>query len=128
MAAKKRNVRKRCAARSAGTLIPERIAPLVVVLRREKVLLDSDLANLYGVTTGALNQAVKRNSDRFPDDFMFQLTEDEAAVIQSLRSQTVTLRRGAHRKYRPYAFTIRPMTFDQGEFDFSSVRVDSAAN
>jgi hypothetical protein len=68
------------------------------------VLLDSDLAALYGVEARAINQAVARNLDRFPDDFMFQLTPDE---VQSLRSQTVILKtgRGQHRKYRPYAFT-----------------------
>ena len=67
-------------------------------------MLDTDLAALYGVDTKALNQAVRRNRERFPSDFMFQLSDDEAA---SLRSQNVTLkkRRGRHRKYRPLAFT-----------------------
>jgi len=75
---------------------------------------DSDLAKLYGVTTKVLNQAVKRGRARFPVDFMFQLTADEAA---SLRSQTVTLKpgRGRHRKYRPYVFT------EQGVAMLSSV-------
>jgi hypothetical protein len=76
------------------------------------VLLDSDLAVLYGVATKALNQAVKRNSARFPEDFMFQLTADES---KSLRSQFVTLKRGRHLKYRPYAFT------EQGVAMLSSV-------
>jgi len=84
---------------------PEMIAPFVLVLRREKVLLDEDLAALYGVETRVLNQAVKRNQERFPDDFMFQLTQDEWDGVRSLRSQSVTLKRGAHRKYLPYAFT-----------------------
>jgi len=53
------------------------------VLRHEKVLLDSDLAELYGVPTGRLNEAVKRNLARFPDDFMFQLTEDEMEILTS---------------------------------------------
>jgi len=67
-------------------------------------MLDTDLAALYDVDVKVLNQAVKRNVVRFPADFMFQLSADEAAV---LRSQIVTLkdRRGAHRKYRPFAFT-----------------------
>ena len=71
-------------------------------IRGHRVLLDSDLATLYGVTTKALNQAVNRNAGRFPEDFMFQLTDKEAA---SLRSQSVTLKRGQHRKYLPRAFT-----------------------
>ena len=73
-------------------------------LRGQRVLLDSDLAALYGVTTKAFNQAVRRNIDRFPSDFVLQLTEAEA---KSSRSQTVTLKpgRGQHRKYPPLAFT-----------------------
>ncbi len=76
----------------------------IVWRRGHKVLLDTDLAELYGVPTKALVQAVKRNSERFPDDFMFQLTAEEAAL---LRSQIVTLKtgRGQHRKYPHYAFT-----------------------
>lgn len=62
---------------------PEAIAPLVHWLRHEKVMLDSDLADLYGVTTGRLNEAVKRNLDRFPADFMFQPTEDEMEILIS---------------------------------------------
>lgn len=69
-----------------SSLIPEKIGPLVLHLRGEKVLLDADLADLYGVTTSALNQAVKRNSDRFPGDFMFQLSPQEWT---HLRSQSV---------------------------------------
>lgn len=66
------------------------------------VMLDRDLALLYGVQTKTLNQAVKRNRKRFPDDFMFQLTWEET---QNLRSQIVTLKRGRNVKYLPYAFT-----------------------
>jgi hypothetical protein len=86
----------------------------ILFLRGHKVLLDADLAVLYGVQVKALNQAVARNGERFPNDFMFQLTEAEA---DSLRSQTVTLKsgRGRHRKYRPYAFT------EQGVAMLSSV-------
>ncbi len=66
---------------------PENLAPLVLAIRGEKVLLDADLAELYGVGTKVLNQAVKRNLDRFPADFMFQLTGEE---WERMRSQTVT--------------------------------------
>jgi len=67
-------------------------------------MVDTDLAEVYGVPTKALNQAIKRNADRFPDDFMFQLSREEA---DSIRSQTVTLKtvRGKHWKYLPYVFT-----------------------
>jgi hypothetical protein len=66
-------------------------------------MLDKDLAVLYGVQTRTLNQAVKRNVQRFPEDFMFHLTREEAEKL--LRSQFVTLKRGRHYKYLPYAFT-----------------------
>ncbi len=76
----------------------------IYTLRGKQSMLDSDLAELYQVETRVLNQAVKRNIERFPDDFMFQLTQEE---YESLRSQFVTLEtgRGKHRKYMPYAFT-----------------------
>ena len=76
----------------------------ILVVRGHKVMLDADLATLYQVPAKVLNQAVKRNIERFPEDFMFQLTAEEAA---RLRSQTVTLKpgRGRHRKYLPYVFT-----------------------
>ncbi len=95
-------------------IIAERIEMLIFVIRDQKVMLDSDLADLYEVEAKVLNQAVKRNIERFPLDFMFQLTEDEAS---SLRSQIVTLKtgRGQHRKYLPYAFT------EQGVAMLSSV-------
>ena len=96
-------------------LVPDKLATLVHYLRREKVILDSDLAELYGVPTGRLNEAVQRNLERFPADFMFQLTENELESLlsqiaiaknaeSSLRSQSVTLKRGARRSF-PYAFT-----------------------
>ncbi len=73
---------------ATGTLlVPEKLTPLVHYLRHEKVILDSDLAELYGVSTKRLNEAVKRNLDRFPPDFMFQLAENE---LESLRSQIAT--------------------------------------
>jgi len=94
------------------SLIPlERIERSILLIRGHKVMLDRDLSYLYGVTTKALNQAVKRHKDRFPEDFMFQLTMEEARIWwtetkgDALRSQIVTLKRGQHIKYRPYAFT-----------------------
>jgi len=80
------------------------ISSSIVLIRAHKVLLDSDLAALYGVTIKRFNEQVRRNAIRFPADFMFQLT---AAEVESLRSQIATLKpgRGKHRKYRPYAFT-----------------------
>jgi len=92
----------------------ERIESRILVIRGQKVILDASLAGLYAVTTKALNQAVKRNLVRFPGDFMFQLTAEEATL---LRSQSVTLKtgRGRHRKYQPYAFT------EQGVAMLSSV-------
>jgi len=82
----------------------QRIARAILLVRGQKVMRDTDLAILYGVPTGALIQAVKRNRVRFPTDFMFQLTRAEAL---SLRSRSVNLERGRgkHRKYLPYAFT-----------------------
>ena len=116
-------------------LVPsERIAHSILLLRGQKVLLDADLAELYGVETRVLVQAVKRNLERFPDDFMFQLTWDEAKPLRSQsvilnatddenatvaapdsRSQDVSLKRGANVKYRPYVFT------EQGVAMLSSV-------
>lgn len=82
-------------------------------VRSQQVMLDSDLAILYGVTTKAFNQAVKRNLERFPDDFRFQLTEQEHEV---LRSQIVTSNAGrGGRRYLPYVFT------EQGVAMLSSV-------
>jgi hypothetical protein len=83
------------------------VAPLIRTIRGLRVILDTDLAKLYGVETRALNQAVKRNQDRFPGDFNFQLTPAEAADVLRLRSQIVILKtgRGRHLKYAPFAFT-----------------------
>ena len=86
-----------------GPVVPaERIARSIVVVRGRKVLLDAELATLYGVRTKALVQAVKRNSGRFPADFLFRLTPDEAT---RLRSQSVTSKSRGGRRYLPYAFT-----------------------
>ena len=97
-------------------LVPvEHVARSILVIRAQKVLLDADLAALYGVPVRHLNQAVKRNLHRFPLDFMFQLTWEEANAVS--RSQTVilngsdlaqrrmSLRRGGNIKFRPFVFT-----------------------
>jgi len=90
------------------------IAQRIFEIRGQRVMLDSDLAEMYRVSAKVLNQAVKRNAERFPEDFMFRLTQEEA---DSLRSQIVTLKagRGQHRKYLPFAFT------EQGVAMLSSV-------
>lgn len=114
--------------RSSQTQAMEHVEPLLHVLRGERVILDVDLARIYGVPTKRLNEQVRRNAERFPADFMFQLTRPE---FRSLRSQIATLKdgdnqsqkatspsgnlksqtaasrtgRGQHRKYLPYAFT-----------------------
>lgn len=97
-------------------LVPGRIESAIYALRGEKVLLDEDLASLYRVETKRLIEQVKRNIERFPDDFMFQLTQQE---WESLRSQSATSKgdrpgRGG-RRYTPYAFT------EQGVAMLSSV-------
>src|SRR5688572_30581119 len=87
--------------KDAALMPVEHISRSILVLRRQRVLLDRDLAEIYGVSTGRLNEAVKRNAARFPEDFMFQLTEPEA---QNLRSQTAISSWGG-RRYRPSVFT-----------------------
>jgi hypothetical protein len=83
------------------------IESAILTVREEKVLLDSDLAAIYGVPTFRFNEAVKRNPDRFPGDFRFQLTREEWQTVQRLRSRSAILKtgRGQHRKFLPYAFT-----------------------
>jgi ORF6N domain len=87
-----------------ATIIPiERIERQILLIRGHKALLDAHLAALYGVTTKRLNEQVRRNRSRFPDDFMFQLTSEE---VESLRSQFATSNQGrGGRRYAPYAFT-----------------------
>ena len=99
----------------------------ILLIKGHKVMLDSDLALLYGVETFNLNKAVKRNMERFPKDFMFQLTKEEAEALRfqigilkpenQVKSQSVEIRRGRgqHRKYLPYVFT------EQGVAMLSSV-------
>jgi phage regulator Rha-like protein len=95
-------------------ILSEPVERNILLIRGHRVILDTDLAKLYGVPAKAINQAVRRNASRFPIDFMFQLTVEEATA---LRSQFVTLKtgRGQHRKYRPYVFT------EQGVAMLSSV-------
>jgi len=100
---------------SEPSLVPvERIEKAILLIRGKKVMLDADLASLYGVETRVLVQAVRRNLGRFPEDFMFQLCKEE---VDFLRSQIVTLKRGRgqHSKYLPYVFT------EQGVAMLSSV-------
>jgi hypothetical protein len=98
---------------------PKSPAPLATIervirdLRGERVILDADLAKIYGVETRTLNQALRRNREKFPPDFMFELTHTEAVSLQraraqpdaELRSQIVILKRGQHIKHLPFAFT-----------------------
>jgi hypothetical protein len=129
MPARKQPINKRKPG-TAGTptalLVPEKLAPLVHYLRHDKVILDSDLSDLYGVTTGRLNEAVQRNLERFPADFMFQLTQNELDSLLSqiaiaknaesplpCQSGRATSRGG--RRTLPYAFT------EQGVAMLSSV-------
>ena len=78
---------------------------LILTVRGRKVLMDADLAEIYGVPTKVFNQAIKRNAERFPEDFCFRLILKEAEDVQRSRSQIVTLKRGQNIKYLPYAFT-----------------------
>ncbi len=84
----------------------------IYLIREQKVMMDFDLAELYGIETKMLKRAVKRNMQRFPPDFMFELSQDEQG---SLRRQIGTLKRGEHSKYKPFAFT------EQGVAMLSSV-------
>jgi hypothetical protein len=114
------------------TIPSERVFSKIFLIRGKKVMMDKDLAELYGVETKSLNRAVKRNLERFPEDFMFQLNKQEAEVwksqidIPNLKSQiatsssryqigTLKSRRGQHIKYLPYVFT------EQGVAMLSSV-------
>jgi len=98
----------------------EKIESKIYIIRNRKVMIDKDLAELYDVQIKALNQAVRRNLERFPEDFMFQLTKEEMDE-HILRSQIVTLRHGAHRKYLPFVFT------EQGVAMLSSVLLSRTA-
>lgn len=102
---------------SSHIVAVDALSDRIHLVRGQRVMLDTDLAELYGVATKVFNQAIKRNLERFPADFMFQLTDEEHDSLRSqiatlnaddpLRSQFVTLKagRGQHRKYLPYVFT-----------------------
>lgn len=108
-------------AATAESIIPaERIRQCIYLIRRQKVMLDSDLAMLYGVETKALVRAVKRNIERFPGDFMFQLTKAEYDAFLRCQSGTSSPGHGG-RRYRPYAFT------EQGVAMLSSVLTSKRA-
>jgi len=91
--------------RKEALVVVAPIEPVIQVIRGQKVILDADLAEIYGVTTKRLNEQVKRNRKRFPDDFMFRLKREESQPLQRSRSQFATLKRGQNIKYLPYAFT-----------------------
>jgi hypothetical protein len=92
----------------------------IYLIRGHKVMMDSDLAEMYGVETKVLKQAVKRNMDKFPDDFMFELTKEETETFS--RSQNVTLKQGQNIKYMPFVFT------EHGVLMISSVLRSKQAN
>src|SRR3989338_7492547 len=96
----------------SNLIAPEKIENKIFLIRGKKVMLSKDLAEIYGVSTKRLNEQVKRNKDRFPEDFMFILTKEEAELS---RSQIATLKQGQNIKYLPYAFT------EQGVAMLSSV-------
>jgi hypothetical protein len=83
----------------------EPVESLIQIIRGQRVILDADLARVYGVPTKRLNEAVKRNRQRFPTDFMFRLTPEEAAAALCSRSQFATLKRGQNIKHLPHVFT-----------------------
>ena len=87
---------------NTSLVLHRRIESSILVVRGQRVILDADLAGLYGVTTKRLNEQVKRNLARFPSDFMFQLTAEETAA---LRSQNATSNGRGGRRYSPYVFT-----------------------
>ncbi|MGA3071812.1 MAG: ORF6N domain-containing protein [Terracidiphilus sp.] len=97
---------------SSSGIPPERIERRILRIRGQNVMMDADLAELYEVETKELNLAVRRNADRFPEDFMFQLS---ALEFRNLRFQSVTSSSWGGRRYRPYAFT------EQGVAMLSSV-------
>ena len=92
----------------------------IYLIREQKVMMDSDLAEMYGVETKVLKQAVKRNMDKFPIDFMFELTKEESEIFS--RSQNVTLKQGQNIKYMPFVFT------EHGVLMLSSVLRSKQAN
>lgn len=117
---------KKSPAKISTPAVPlDRVEPRILTIRGHRVMIDADLAELYEVETKRINEAVRRNPARFPEDFVFQLTAEESDSLRSQsatlnaasRSQSVTLKtgRGQHRKYLPFAFT------EQGVAMLSSV-------
>src|SRR5260221_9354778 len=96
------------------SVAPPQIEQAILLIRGQRVMLDRDLAAMYGVTTGNLNKAVRRNLSRFPADFMFQLTTDEA---DSLSFQFGSLKKGLHFKYLPSVFTQEGVAMLSGVFN-----------
>ena len=91
--------------KSPALTAPEPLDPLIHEIRGERVILDADLARIYGVETRTLNQAVRRDLNKFPPDFLLRLTPEEAEEVHRSRSQIVILKRGHNLKFLPYAFT-----------------------
>lgn len=92
--------------KQGADMVPsDAIESFIRTIRGQKVILADDLARLYGVPTKRLNEQVKRNRERFPDDFMFQLSREESEALLRSRSQIATLKRGQNIKYLPFAFT-----------------------
>jgi phage regulator Rha-like protein len=89
-------------AKASAAIIQEKIIDKIHLVRGLKVMIDKDIAELYGIETKRLKEQVNRNINRFPSHYMIELTKDE---YESLRSQNATLKQGAHTKYLPYAFT-----------------------
>jgi hypothetical protein len=96
---------------NAIDLPDEKIIKKIYIIREQKVMLDFDLADLYEVETNYLKRQVRRNIDRFPEDFLFEVTLKE---YNSLRSQFGTLKRGEHSKYKPFAFTEQGLAMLSG--------------
>jgi len=87
------------------SLTTQRIESFIFAIRGQRIIIDRDLAQIYGVKTSRLNEQVKRNKERFPEDFVFQLTREETETWIRSRSQIATMKRGQNVKYLPYAFT-----------------------
>ncbi len=109
----------------APAIEPQRVEQAILLIRGQRVMLDRDLAALYGVETKNLNKAVRRNADRFPPDFMFQLTADEA---DASRFQIGTLKRGQNLKYLPHAFTQEGRPVPRHQRTCDSARVAASRN
>jgi hypothetical protein len=92
-------------AKKGKVLIIKDVGSLITTIRNQKVIVDRDLAEIYGVETRRLNEQVKRNPERFPEDFMFRLTKEETDHWLRSRSQIAILKRGKNIKYLPYVFT-----------------------